>query len=83
MYEFRTRVNAFEALKRMNHFNEQVCRNLFEATLSFNSRLSNPAKDALAYFKQQSAAQAIMKEVASSSDWTEEQQKALQAIAGN
>lgn len=82
MYEFRTRVNAFEALKRLNHFNEQVCRNLFEASLSFNSRLSNPAKETLAYFKQQSTALTLMKEVAASSDWNAEQQKALREIVG-
>jgi aminopeptidase N len=83
MYEFRTRVNAFESLKRMNFFDEQVCRNLFEAVLSFNSRLSNPARDALAYFKQQSAALALIKEVAAAPEWTAEQQKTFKEIIGN
>ena len=82
LYEFRTRVNAFEALRRMNLFNATICRNLFNATLSFNSRLSGPAKDVLSYFRQQSAAKKIMAEVIAGEGWTEAQRKTLREIAG-
>ena len=82
MYEFRTRVNAFDALKRLNLFSELVCRNLFEASMSFNSRLSNPAKETLNYFKQQSASLALMKQVAAAPEWTAEQQKLIKEIIG-
>nr|MDQ3073075.1 HEAT repeat domain-containing protein [Bacteroidota bacterium] len=53
-YEFRTRNNAFEALKSLNHLDDRVIANLFDAMLSFNSRLANPAGTVLAYFYQQS-----------------------------
>lgn len=60
-YEFRTRVNAFNALKRLNRMNEIIAANLFEASLSFNGRLAGPAKETIAYFKQQSRAKSIFK----------------------
>lgn len=41
-YEFRTRVNAFEALGRLNYANETVFNNMFEAISRPNSRLSGP-----------------------------------------
>jgi hypothetical protein len=41
-YEFRTRVQAVNALRRMNHLDEYYARVLFDAILNFNSRLSNP-----------------------------------------
>lgn len=82
LYEFRTRVNAFEALRRMNLFNASICRNLFNATLSFNSRLSGPAKDVLAYFRQQSAAKKIMSEVIAGEGWTDAERKTLREAAG-
>jgi aminopeptidase N len=82
LYEFRTRVNAFEALRRMNLFNASICRNLFNATLSFNSRLSGPAKDVLGYFRQQSAAKKIMSEVIAGEGWTDAERKTLREAAG-
>ena len=41
-YEFRTRVQAVNALRRMNHLDEYYARILFDAILNFNTRLSNP-----------------------------------------
>jgi hypothetical protein len=82
LYEFRTRVNAFEALRRMNLFNASICRNLFNATLSFNSRLSGPAKDVLGYFRQQSAAKKIMSEVIAGEGWTDAERKTLREATG-
>lgn len=83
LYEFRTRVNAFEALRRMNLFNAAVCRHLFNACLSFNSRLSGPAKDVLAYFRQQSAAKKVMLDVLADPSWTEAQRKTLREVIGS
>jgi aminopeptidase N len=42
-YEFRTRTKAMEALERLNYCDEDLIKNLFNACLSANSRLSNPA----------------------------------------
>jgi aminopeptidase N len=60
-YEFRTRVNAMQALQRLNTLNEPIVHNLFNGILSFNGRLAGPSKDVLAYFKQQTAYLRLMK----------------------
>lgn len=52
-YEFRTRASAMAALKRLNFLNETFAHNLFNASLSFNSRLAQPANETINYFKQQ------------------------------
>ena len=57
-YEFRTRINAFDALKRLNYFDELTFKNLLNASVSPNGRLAAPAYSALDYFAKQSAYQA-------------------------
>lgn len=49
-YEFRTRTNAMQALKRLNWFSDALTANLVDAILNPNSRLSGPAADLLKYF---------------------------------
>ncbi len=53
-YEFQTRRNAAEALKRLNICNVAIAANLTEAATSFNTRLSGPVKEVIKYFAQQS-----------------------------
>ena len=53
-YEFRTRVNAAQALKRLNFFNDLLLTNLSNAMFSANSRLANPCGAVLNYFYNQS-----------------------------
>ncbi len=53
-YEFKTRVAAFEALKRLNICTPLVIDYGYETFSSFNSRLSGPVKSVLDYFAQQS-----------------------------
>ncbi len=52
-YEFRTRGNAFAAVKRLAYFNESLTANLVDALFSPNNRLSNPANDLLKFFYNQ------------------------------
>jgi aminopeptidase N len=52
-YEFRTRVNAMQALKRLNYFNTKFLANLIDALPSANGRLSGPASEVLQYFYSQ------------------------------
>jgi hypothetical protein len=59
-YEFRTRVSAFEALKRLNICDETIINNGYEALSSFNGRLSGPVKTVLDYFSQQAAFKKLM-----------------------
>ncbi len=54
-FEFRTRVNAFESLLRLNFLNEPLVQHLFEAMTRANGRLRNPAIDVTrCYLKQPS-----------------------------
>ncbi|NUM51520.1 MAG: M1 family metallopeptidase [Flavobacteriales bacterium] len=52
-YEFRTRVNAANALKKLNYFNEKLLKNLVEASTKANNRLAQPSLDAIHYFSDQ------------------------------
>lgn len=53
-YEFRTRVNAFQTIKRINMANHRTFEHLFEAMSRPNSRLAGPARAALNHFNEQS-----------------------------
>ncbi|MBI3234493.1 MAG: hypothetical protein HYZ42_10720 [Bacteroidetes bacterium] len=46
-YEFRTRINAMNALKTLGAVNNNLLKNLFNAALSWNGRLAGPATEAL------------------------------------
>jgi CRISPR/Cas system endoribonuclease Cas6 (RAMP superfamily) len=52
-FEFRTRINAFDALKAANFMNKQAADNILQASVSYNGRLAAPARNAMAYFKGQ------------------------------
>ena len=49
-FEFRTRVNAMNALQRLFYIDEKLVRNLFDAALNPNTRLTNPAMSVLDYY---------------------------------
>jgi len=59
-YEFRTRINAMSALKRLGYLDVQLTHNLFDAFLNFNSRLAGPAGELLKYFAQNSANKSLI-----------------------
>lgn len=52
-YEFRTRVNAMAALKRMDYFSTPLIGYLIDAIRSSNTRLSGPASELMDYFYAQ------------------------------
>jgi aminopeptidase N len=54
-WEFRTRNNAFSALKSLGHCDAQLVKHLFDAMLSTNGRLAAPAAQLTEYFCQQRA----------------------------
>jgi aminopeptidase N len=49
-YEFRTRSNAAQALKRLNYFDDKLMANLVDAVQSPNGRLAGPCGDVLKSF---------------------------------
>ncbi len=76
-YEFRTRVNAMQALQRLNLCNEKVVANLYACLLNFNSRLAGPAKDVLSYFKQQTQGNRTLKAVLEGGNYSAEEKKQI------
>jgi len=62
-FEFRTRINAFNALKAIDLCNEEVVGHLLNAASSWNGRLGGPAKEVLDYFAQQKAYKVIIVDV--------------------
>ncbi len=52
-WEFRTRNNAFAALKALNHCNTQFAAHLLDAVTSTNGRLSGPATQLIEHFALQ------------------------------
>lgn len=59
-YEFRTRVNAANALKRLGFLNEEIAANLIEASLTYNSRLAGPCAAVLKELKKGQPENAIL-----------------------
>jgi hypothetical protein len=52
-YEFETRINAFQLLKRLNYLDKTAASNLISGYLYWNYKVSNSAKEILIYFYQQ------------------------------
>jgi aminopeptidase N len=76
-YEFRTRILAFQALKSTQTFNEQVIHNLFQAMLSSNSRLANPAFELLNHFSTSIEFRSRMKNFYKNQNYSESQREIL------
>lgn len=62
-YEFRTRINAFAALKSVNALNDEICQNIFNAIVSSNARLAGPAVELANHFALQFRYKEVMKKI--------------------
>jgi aminopeptidase N len=80
-YEFRTRVNAMAALKRMNYFSEPLTGFLVEAILSPNTRLAGPAGELLGHFYNQDRYRPVIGAFVRAGKWTPWQQGLLGGFA--
>ncbi len=79
-YEFKTRVNAMKALKRLNHCNQKVVKHLIDAYLDPNSRLSNPARDVLNHFMIQHQYKPILKRYYQNQTWSKRKRNQLNQL---
>ncbi|MBP7679156.1 MAG: M1 family metallopeptidase [Bacteroidales bacterium] len=52
-YEFETRINAFNLLRKLNYLDKRGAAFLVDGCLYWNYKVSNAAKDVLGYFYQQ------------------------------
>jgi hypothetical protein len=52
-FEFETRINAFNLLRKLDYLDKKSAYNLIDGFLYWNYKVSNAAKDVLGYFYQQ------------------------------
>lgn len=76
-YEFRTRVNAAQALKRLDYFNEALMKNLMSAIFSVNGRLAGPCGDVLNTFYNQDSHRKMISDYMASQAWNDWQKDIL------
>lgn len=79
-YEFRTRNNAFTALKTINYCDETVVMNLFDAATSSNYRLAGPARSTLQFFIQTPEYYTMIKRLFENTSWQEWEKKRIELI---
>lgn len=78
LYEFRTRVEAFELIKSQNNPDEVCLKAMLEASINPNRRLAQPAVDVLNYFKQQEILDQKIQKVYEQAGFSAEQRKLIQ-----
>ncbi|MBP7809883.1 MAG: M1 family metallopeptidase [Bacteroidia bacterium] len=61
-YEFITRGNAMNALRKLNYIDETMVNNCIEACLSSNGRLAGPANETIKYFYAQTQFKKLISE---------------------
>ena len=60
-YEFMTRINAINYLRKLNYFDEILLNNLIDAAQKGNTRLATPAKEAITYYYAQDKNKELIK----------------------
>lgn len=61
-YEFRTRVNAANALKKLNYCSMAIAKNLMDAVATYNSRLAGPCADVIKHLSLNSDYDSMFKQ---------------------
>lgn len=69
-YEFRTRVNAMAALRRIDYCSPALVGDLVDGLLNPNTRLSGPARDLLGYFYAQDKWHRVIGDHIRAGHWT-------------
>lgn len=76
-WEFRTRANAFNAIKPLAFCNEDLIGNLFEAMLSTNGRLASPAAQLVDFIAQQAQYKIMITDYYRKHKWKDWQKEIL------
>lgn len=79
-YEFRTRANAFDAIKAINFCDENVVRNLFDAATSSNYRLAGPARGTLQFLMKTPEYYFLIKKTFDETKWEDWQKARVELI---
>jgi hypothetical protein len=68
-FEFETRMNAFQLLKRLNYIDKTSAAHLIDGYLYWNYKVSNSAKEVLQYFYQQNRGEEIINQALAAGPW--------------
>ena len=79
-FEFRTRVNAIESLKRLDFLNDALIPHLFDALVHPNGRLRGPATAVVQYFYQQTARRAQIEGYYQSRAWAPWEKEIIESV---
>ena len=79
-YEFGTRVQAIAIVERLGYCDNDFIKNLFNASLYSNSRLSNPATKVLKLVLRNADNKQLAKSIFEAGTWKEWQRKILEGI---
>lgn len=79
-YEFRTRINAIQALKRLDYFDAELGNNLISAAINPNHKLAGVAADLLRYFDGQHRNHKVISDLAEKGNWGEAGKLKIQKI---
>jgi len=79
-FEYRTRVNAFEALRSLNYLDSACVLSICDALIHPNNRLRGPAAEVTGYFLQQSAHRELFTAVVDKHRWTDWQRGLLAKV---
>jgi len=80
IYEFETRINAMDALKRLNLPDNESIGNMIQGLFHWNYKIRNAASENLLYFYKQDRIRKMIDESIISGKWTAEQFERLQKI---
>ena len=73
-YEFETRINALTALKNLNYLDNRVIKNLFDAYLYWNTKLSRAAGEIISFFVKQDKYKEQIMSFVSKEEWKPDEQ---------
>jgi len=79
-YDFETRINAINTLKRFNYLNEKIIKNLFNSVLYWNWKLSNTARTVIEYYNLQGIYRENLLNFYRTNIWNEKEKKILESI---
>lgn len=71
-FEFETRINAFQLLKRLNYLDDKSAGYLLDGYLYWNYKVSNAAREVILYFYQQNRGVEMFKQALEKDPWTNE-----------
>ena len=70
-FDFETRLNALNILRKINYLDKSTARNLLLASIHWNPKLFRPAREILKFFREQALFNLLIKEVFNNSKWND------------